>query len=296
MSTQTNEPNQPNHANPTGPTAYDRRRFLGLVPAAGLAAVAGATAGPALAQPYGGPPTEANPATKPAGTLTEFPRQGVAAAREFVRLCHFDLDTVTKLVTARPALAKSAYDLGYGDWEAAIGAASHVGRRDIVELLVAHGARPDMFTFAMLGDIDTVRAMVADRPELRRVHGPHGITLLRHAILGGDEAASVVDYLQSLGDAGTPEPEIELPADRITRYTGEYPINASDKLVVAQSRGDIQIGLNGEEMRLLKYQGGDAFAPAGSPAVRIVFGGDGDGDRAAQVTIHDPEPIVTGRR
>lgn len=62
---------------------------------------------------------------------------------------HSNFDKVKELVTKRPELARATWDWSFGDWETAIGAASHVGRRDIAELLIDHGARPDIFTFAM---------------------------------------------------------------------------------------------------------------------------------------------------
>lgn len=271
-------------------TNTDRRRFLGLVPA-GLVL---ASTGSALAQPYAGG-NEAAP--KPGGDLPDhFPRQGLAAATQVVRLSHFDLETVTRLVSARPALARASYDLGYGDWESAIGAASHVGRMDIAEVLIAHGARPDVFTFAMMGDVDAVRAMVDARPAVRRVLGPHGITLLQHARIAGDRASSVADYLLSKGDANEREPRKDLPEDRLARYTGTYRFAPGDggTLVVGEARGNLRIGIASENMRTLYYQGGDAFAPAGSAAVRVMFGGDGA--QAMQVVVHDPEPIVTATR
>ncbi|MDX1388593.1 MAG: hypothetical protein R3344_05360, partial [Acidobacteriota bacterium] len=58
----------------------------------------------------------------------EFPSQDPELVREIVGASHARLDDVTKLVTASPALAKAAWDWGFGDWESALGAASHMGR------------------------------------------------------------------------------------------------------------------------------------------------------------------------
>src|SRR5687768_11857671 len=90
------------------------------------------------------PESEGSSDVLPAG----FPSHDPSLAREVVGKSHFDYDTVKKLVEARPALAKVSWDWGFGDWESALGAASHVGRREIADLLIAHGARPDIFTFA----------------------------------------------------------------------------------------------------------------------------------------------------
>ncbi len=78
--------------------------------------------------------------------------------KETVAVSHGNLPRVRELVEASPALAKATWDWGFGDWETALGAASHTGRREIAELLIAHGARPDIFTFAMFGQLDVVIA------------------------------------------------------------------------------------------------------------------------------------------
>jgi hypothetical protein len=44
---------------------------------------------------------------------------------------HGNLARVNELVLAHPALANAAWDWGFGDWETAIGAASHVGNKQI---------------------------------------------------------------------------------------------------------------------------------------------------------------------
>ena len=77
---------------------------------------------------------------------------------EVVGVSHFNLERVKELVTHRPELARATWDWAFGDWETALGAASHVGRRDIAEFLMEHGARPDIFTYAMLGAFDAVKA------------------------------------------------------------------------------------------------------------------------------------------
>jgi hypothetical protein len=108
---------------------------------------------------------------------------------------HGDLDFVRAALAEDPTLANCAWDWGDGDWETALGAAGHMGRRDIAELLLAHGARLDLFVAAMLGELAVVEAMLAAHPEMREAKGPHGISLLRHAEAGGDEARAVVELL-----------------------------------------------------------------------------------------------------
>jgi hypothetical protein len=54
-------------------------------------------------------------------------------------------------------------------------------RRDIAELLLAHGARLDVFAAAMLGEVEIVRAILDANPDMRNATGPHGIPLAAHA-------------------------------------------------------------------------------------------------------------------
>ena len=75
---------------------------------------------------------------------------------EFVLKAHGDLDTVKRLLEQAPALVNCAWDWGGGDWETGLGAASHVGRRDIA-LFCSTGARMDIFAAAMLGETEIVR-------------------------------------------------------------------------------------------------------------------------------------------
>jgi hypothetical protein len=115
----------------------------------------------------------------------------------FVGNAHGDLDAVRGALDAEPQLANAAWDWGGGDWESALGAAAHMGRRDIAELLLEHGARLDVFAAAMLGDVDVVRAILAAHPELRNAAGPHGIPLRAHAEAGGDQALPVLELLDA---------------------------------------------------------------------------------------------------
>ena len=59
-----------------------------------------------------------------------------ALVNEFVLKAHGDLGVVKQLLEEEPALLNAAWDWGGGDWETGLGAASHVGRRDIAEFLL----------------------------------------------------------------------------------------------------------------------------------------------------------------
>jgi hypothetical protein len=121
-----------------------------------------------------------------------------ALVQEFVGKSHADLDRVKELLAQEPALINSAWDWGAGDWETGLGAAAHMGRRDIALYLLDQGARLDLYAAAMLGNLEIVRATLATYPEALHIPGPHGIPLLAHALAGGMEAAPVYEYLKSL--------------------------------------------------------------------------------------------------
>ena len=115
----------------------------------------------------------------------------------FVANAHGDLDAVRGALEAEPALVNAAWDWGGGDWETALGAAAHMGRRQIALLLLEHGARLDLFAAAMLGYFDIVSAVLADFPEMHDARGPHGIPLVEHARAGGEDARAVLELLEA---------------------------------------------------------------------------------------------------
>jgi len=117
---------------------------------------------------------------------------------EFVSNAHGDLDRVKELLTQKPALVNATWDWGGGDFETALGAAGHMGRKDIANYLLEHGARLDIFVAAMLGKLEIVKATLSAYPKAKDIPGPHGIPLIAHARAGGEEAQSVVEFLESL--------------------------------------------------------------------------------------------------
>lgn len=96
--------------------------------------------------------------------------------KEFVGSAHGDFQKVQELLEKEPGLLNSAWDWGNGDWETAIGAAAHMGRK--------------------LDKIEIVRAYVTDNPSLKDSLGPHQISLMKHAQVG--DAQNVISYLDSL--------------------------------------------------------------------------------------------------
>lgn len=118
--------------------------------------------------------------------------------QEFVGVAHANLERTRQLLAQEPALINAAWDWGGGDFETALGAASHMGRQDIATFLLENGARLDLFAAAMLGRLEIVKAALEAFPEAVRTPGPHGIPLITHAEMGGDEAKGVLEYLKSL--------------------------------------------------------------------------------------------------
>jgi hypothetical protein len=121
-----------------------------------------------------------------------------ALVQEFVGNAHGNLERVKELLTQEPALVNATWDWGGGDFETALGAAAHMGRKDIANFLLAHGARLDIFAAAMLGQLEIVKAALTAYPEALKTPGPHGIPLIVHAEKGGDDALAVLEYLQGL--------------------------------------------------------------------------------------------------
>ena len=119
--------------------------------------------------------------------------------KEFVNQAHSNLEYVRDALESHPSIVNASWDWGGGDWETALGAAAHMGKRDIALLVLSKGARMDIFAAAMLGDLDTVKAIIALDPDSAMKPGPHGISLESHAKRGGKQAAPVLEFLKSLG-------------------------------------------------------------------------------------------------
>jgi hypothetical protein len=228
-----------------------------------------------------------------------FPAHQPELVREMVIVSHFNLQRVRELVEARPALARAAMDWGFGDWEDALGAASHTGNRAIAEYLIERGARPSIFSAAMLGQLEVVRSFIAAQPGVQKIRGPHSIPLLEHARKGGPQARPVLEYLQSLGDAGS-EPEPPLEPQQRGNILGTYifGIAAGQRIdVTVENGGGMQNQLTwtrrGTTGRPLYHLGNSIFYPAGAPAVKIAFKSD---DQGMLMTVSDPDVVLTARQ
>jgi hypothetical protein len=269
------------------PLTMSRRTLLSLFPAVAAApsiAWASQTPGP------GGPTV--GPASSP-----QFPAHDPAVVKEMVTVAHGNVARVRELVGARPALARAAWDWGFGDWETALAASSHVGNREIAELLIANGAHPTIFSAAMLGQLDVVRAFVIASPGAQRIRGPHGITLLAHARSGGPPAAEVLKYLESLGDADPRYTNIAMSDAEKSLLPGIYAFGTAPTerfIVAANTRGDLTIKRDGYGERTLFHQGSRVFNPTGAEAVKIRF--EPPADRVDALVIEDGALVVRARR
>lgn len=126
------------------------------------------------------------------------PQLNRTMVEDFVIYAHSDIDMTRKLIEREPLLVNSFMDWGAGDWESGLGGASHMGRHDIVAMLLQHGARIDIFCATMMGQLEAVKSFLTLEPKLIDSRGPHGFTLHFHAQLAGDKADEMVAYLQSV--------------------------------------------------------------------------------------------------
>jgi hypothetical protein len=116
------------------------------------------------------------------------PRQDLDLVAAFVGAGHRDanLARVKEYLDQDPKLVFATHDWGGGDWETALGGASHTGSREMARYLLSRGARIDAFCAAMLAQREVLSALVAANPSVATARGPHGYTLLYHVAIGGD--------------------------------------------------------------------------------------------------------------
>lgn len=157
-------------------------------------------------------------------------RMDYGLVKEIVGQSHRDLDKVKALFTqedelktqsgeynswflnqtAQSALVNASFDWGSGDFETPLGAASHMGRKDIIDFLLSKGARFNIFAAAAMGKLDIVKPALIHIPSLLTTKGPHGIPLIVHANKGLqysenfndekgiEESKAVLDFMKKL--------------------------------------------------------------------------------------------------
>jgi len=262
--------------------SISRRGFLSSVPAI-----------PLLVSGPSGRQSSAVATTVP---WSGFPAHEPEMVKEIVGASHGNLARVKELVTVRPALARASWDWGFGDWETAIDAASHVGNRPIAEFLLANGARPTIFTAVMMGHLTLVKHWVEAIPGVQRMRGPHGLTMMVHARAGGAANVEMVKYLESLGDADPQYPNVPLTEAEQAAIPGDYSFGpgASDRLTVVKGSRGFTIERPGGAARNLFHHGGLVFNPPGAEAVKISF--ELSGEKAQTLAIEDGARVTRARR
>jgi hypothetical protein len=261
------------------PHRSSRRQFVGLIslalPAVAVHAQSDSEAPPRVA--------------------TLFPTQSPELVQETVVVAHGNVARVKELVSRQPTLSKATWDWGFGDWETALGAASHVGNREIAELLLKSGAHPTIFSAAMLGQLDVVRAFIAQSPGIQRTRGPHSISLMKHALAGGTPAQPVVEYLKTVDGADDRLDTKPLTDADVAKLSGVYlfGVTPADRIEITAARNQLQIGRPGHYPRGLLHLGSFEFCPIGAESVRIRFS---ESPRGLTLTIHDPDIVLTARR
>jgi len=225
-----------------------------------------------------------------------YPTTDPELAKEMVGASHANFTKVKELVEAKPSLARASWDWGFGDWETALGAASHMGNKDIARFLLAHGAPPTLFSAAMLGQLEVVKAIVAANPGVEQFKGPHGIPLIAHAKAGGEPAAAVVTYLEPLEK---PESQIALKPlseEEIKMLCGNYSFGKGERDHFEIDFVDERLGVlrPGGTRRFLFHLGDFEFYPSGVESVRLRF--TVQGGKAGALTVFDPGPGVKAVR
>jgi len=232
-----------------------------------------------------------------------YPAIQLEVASEVVGVAHFNLDRLKELVNTRPELAKANWDWGFGDWESAIAAGSHVGRKDIVDYLISKGAVPTIFTYAMLGEYETVKTMIGAYPGIQKNFGPHGISLLQHAKTGLEtegvdksKAQQLIDYLQSLGDADGRQ-YLNMEETDKAKYLGDYKYGDGPNAGVTiklNLRKMLSLGRLGKSGGALLRIGENEFTYQGAPSVTVKF--LVQNDRVLSLTINEPGLVLTATK
>jgi hypothetical protein len=236
----------------------------------------------------------------------QYPAYSADLIKPIVTVSHFDLNKLQALVDPHPHLVKSAWDWGFGDWETPLGAACHMGRRDIAEYLLNKGATPSLFSWVLFGNLPMVQQVVEHQVGIQRVSGPHSISLLAHARTAGKQSETVLEYLTSLKDADNPKPIALADQERVglcgTYRFGSAPsqlVEVSDDLGPYKNSPmytyapQLNWTRHGTMGRPLFHLGNKVFYPAGAPSIEIRFEASSD---VASMTIRDGKTVLIASR
>jgi uncharacterized protein len=104
-----------------------------------------------------------------------------AVVEELVGNAHGNLARVRELLDAHPAALNMR-----APWnETAVEAATQMGNKPILDLLLARGAPLDFFTACVLGRVEQVAAELASDPGRASARGVHELPVLYFAAIGG---------------------------------------------------------------------------------------------------------------
>jgi ankyrin repeat protein len=122
------------------------------------------------------------------GNDDKIPALPIEMVSAFVGAAHGNITKLKEMLEAEPRLVNACVDQGGGDFETALGGASHMGNREIAQYLLQNGARADIFYAAMSGKKELVTSFVATDPAIVNIAGPHKLSLLYHVAISGDTA------------------------------------------------------------------------------------------------------------
>lgn len=109
-----------------------------------------------------------------------------------VGVSHFDLEAATAIADRYPALATS---ISYSD-EAAVEAAAHTGRREVVQALLDRGAPYSLPTAGTLDDIEWARTLLDEDPLRVHERGAHDFAVMWYPAIGGGSVAMAALLLE----------------------------------------------------------------------------------------------------
>ncbi len=248
--------------------------------------------------------TPAKPINKPGSKYPSIEDEIVAIV---VGSSHANLDKVKELVTPRPELARACWDWAFGDFETALGAASHTGRKDIASFLMSMGARPDIFTYAMFGAYDVVKNMIEATPGIQSIAGPHGISLLRHAKTGlnsenltpknKDDSKKLIEYLEELGNADGNEKFVAYTESESQIYLGDYKYGEGPDdgfSIKMNMRKMLSLGRLGSFGGGLYKRGDNRYIYNGVPSVEVSF--SVINGQIISLTVQEPGLSLTAKK
>jgi hypothetical protein len=172
---------------------------------------------------------------------------------------------------------------------------------------MSKGARPDIFTFAMFGDHDAVKAMIDAKPGVQSIAGPHGITLLQHAKNGLERDGlteeqkkrnqKLINYLESLGNADVTQTNLEMTEEEKQKYLGNYMYGDGPEdgfTIRINMRKLISLGKLNKFGGALYRKGTQLFEYNGTPSVTVSF--QLEGEKVISLTVTEPDLTLVAKK